>query len=163
MKKSTSQCSPRYLETTTNLDRKGAYLDSTPNGIRVPTTINGSPLIYTTINNHVSRRTRLSPVIWEAKAELEGRGLVVLLLRNGSTVPLDIIAFDNRLPYGIVVRRIRSDPDIREISTRFSPQITALRTFLLPLAFRLQIWIYHHSTVRIYEICAGGLMSRSLP
>jgi hypothetical protein len=159
-------CSPHNPETTTNLVQRGAYVHGTAYGISIPT-----PGVYpfspfTPIESRTdqaSGKTRIPPVIWEARDELCRRKFFAIPVKGGSTIPVDIIAWDSRTIYFIAVRRIRGDASVREITTRYDKLINDLRAIRIPGITEVELWVSINHTFQVYEVLTGGLMSRRLP
>ena len=168
IKTKNSHGSPRNPETAKNLVQKGAYVHGTGYDISIP-----PPGMYLhdprffpveSQTGPAPGKTRIHPVIWEARRELIRRGLMAIPVRGGSVVPLDIIAWDDRIIYCIAVRRSRGEyPAVQDITTRYDPLIKGLRAIRMPGFAEVQLWISIHQSFQVYEILAGGLMSRSLP
>lgn len=158
------QCSPPDLETTTNLVWKGANTHSTANGKSIPplpALAAGKPPNGGPDGGYAGReRTRSTPIIWRIQQTLTRRGLVACVIRGGTLVLPDIIAWDAGKTYFIVVRRSRTTLTHDEIAARYTPLITHLRAVPLPKNGTIQLWIQMPLSCRIYEILQGGIISR---
>lgn len=167
MKTKNSHGSPRHLETAKNLVQKGAYVHSTEYDISIPPSgmhIPDHPLLHGESGlTPPPGKTRIPPVIWEARNELGMRGFLAIPVRGGSPVPLDLIAFNHRNISLIAVRRSRGDGSLKDITTRYDLLIRDLRTIRVPGFAEVQLWIRIPQSFQVYEILAGGLMNRGLP
>ena len=89
-------CSPRNPETTKNQVQKGAYVHGTAYGISIPPPgmhIHSHPFILSGVKTDPGPgKSRIPPVIWEARSELHRRRFFAIPVRGGSMIPLDIIA-----------------------------------------------------------------------
>ena len=106
---------------------------------------------------------RAFPAVWEARRELTRRGLVAIAVRTSGPALFDLIAWDDRIIYGIAVRRIRGDAGIRDITTRYADLIDALRAVPVPRVMEVQLWICTSGSFRVYRVLTGGLMARTMP
>lgn len=156
------QRSPRHPETTQNLAREGVCTD--PGISYLPPPIHPVPPgAGDLLSQAMPERTRLPPVVWEAKAELNRKGYLSLPLKTGVTLPVDLVAWNSRSICFIAVRRSRVSPKGRDILVRFSSLIADLQAIQPPVPIQIQLWIGTRSTFRIYTICPCGIMSGSLP
>jgi hypothetical protein len=164
MTKKKPQCSPPYLETTTNLVWKGADVYSTANGISVPSPRHGStrqPQIPIPGKISDSReKGRNTPVIWEARRELALLGLTAVPVRGGGLSVPDILAWDQHTLFIIAVRRVRSQDTAHEVAIRHQKNISALRSLDTPEIASIQLWIKNPHAFQIYDVLKGGLMFR---
>lgn len=164
-------CSPETLETTTNPAHKGADIHYTSITISIPTAVYHR--LYQENRGHETvilpkEKSRMTPVIHQARQELCSRGLTVIPVRGGSPVLIDLIAWDETAIYGIAVRRIRGTAGIADIMARHSPLIRQLQTIRIPRIVdvrlvEIQLWIYTTGSFQVYQVLAGGIMKRSLP
>ncbi|MFH0968264.1 MAG: hypothetical protein V1862_11335 [Methanobacteriota archaeon] len=161
------QCSPYHLETAKNLVQEGAYEYGTAYRISIPleqalVSSDQKPSIGTK-SPLLIEKTRNPPVIWEARRELVRRGCIAAVVRSGNDTLFDLIACDRRIFYLIAVRRVRTRGELRDISTRFDPLISELRTLSLPSQTEIQLWIRSCHSFQIYEVLTGGIIRRNLP
>lgn len=155
--------SPRYPETTHQQVREGYCTDSqTPEFKKLQ-----SPFILPGPGTHrlpdTAERSRFSPVVWEAKAELSRMGYLSLPLKTSSPLPIDLVAWDRQTLCFIAVRRIRTVLAHRAVQSRFSTLIADLQAVNHPITSEIQLWIRVNSTFRVYTIYPGGLMRGNLP
>lgn len=161
-----NQCSPETLETTTYPAHKGA--NSYKSAKKISITSGSyhrlfSSLLPETTDTLSKGKTRIPTATWEVRRELCRRGMIAIPVRGGSPVMIDLVAWDERIIYGIAVRRGRGDPNIRDITARYNPLIRELRSIQVPATVEIQLWISINQSFQVYRVLAGGLMSRSLP
>lgn len=160
------QCSPELLEKPFHQAHKGADIHHSGGVISIASKTVYRPhpgILPETGVSPSGGKTRTFPAIWEARHELNRRGLVAVPVKGGSPAMIDLIAWDDRIIYGIAVRRSRGDAGVRDITTRYDPLIRTLQTIRVPPTIEIQLWISTPGSFQVYRVLTGGLMSRSLP